>query len=167
MKKIFCVVFAVLMIAAVMCGCSSTVKTTVDSKYADSFAEKYADSSSVDENGNVSYEFSDEKYNEFLNDYYDEIVEDSKQIVTTDHQYTYYNEDLDDAGNSITEVIVGVKPEAYAAATEEALKAEAEEVGKSAIRYQMNTNNPTGVITVIYRNANTGEEYFRITVTAE
>lgn len=161
MKKFICIICAVLLLVSVMCGCAGkTVETKVNPKYADDFVTKYADSSEVDSDGNVTYKFSDEKYEQFVEDYYDEVVADSREEIESSGQYSYYNDD-------ITEVVVGVTPESFESMGEQALKEEAQRVGEQALKFQMNTENPSGVVTVIYRNANTSEEYFSITVSAE
>ena len=79
--------------------------------------------------------------------------------IESSGQYSYYNPE-------ITEIIVGVTPEAYEELGEEALKKEALEVGEAAMKFQMNTKNPKGELTVIYRDANTSEVYFEIKVEA-
>ncbi len=159
MKRIICTIFAVLMLVAVLAGCK--VKTSVNSNYVDSFVENYASPDQVDKDGNVTYTFeNNEKYEQFLHDYYDEVKENSREEIKTEGQYSYYNPD-------VTEVVVGITPEAYEKATVEELKAEAEIVGQRALYYQMNTKDPKGELTVTYKNANTAEVYFTITVTAE
>lgn len=165
MKKFLCVAAAVLLIASLLAGCGKTVKTTVDAKYADDFAKNYASDISVDDDGNVSYEFTSDKYEEFLEDYYEEVESESKQIIidyeeadpdTTYGQYVYYNPD-------ITEIIVGVMPNSY---DEAHCREEAQQVGELALKYQMNTKDPKGSLTVTYENCNTGDDYFTITVEA-
>jgi len=158
MKRIFCAVFAVLMIAVLFAGCK--VKTTVEPKYVDDFISDYASPDEVDKNGVVTYKFeSKEVYDQFAKDYYEEVKENSRLEIESVGQYSYYNPD-------ITEIIVGVTPESYEELGEEALKAEAQKVGEKAMKYQMNLKNPKGKIDVTYRNANTAEEYFTITVEA-
>lgn len=157
MKRIFCAIVALLMVAALFTGCK--VKTTVDQKYVDDFANDYAEATEVDENGNVSYEFKGDKYEEFIDDYYDVVKEDSRLQIKSSGQYSYYNPE-------ITEIVVGVTPEAYDELGEEELKKEAQAVGEEALRFQMNTEKPKGELTVTYRNANTSEEYFTITIKA-
>lgn len=158
MKKLLCVTFAVLMVAVLFTGCK--VKTTVDPKYVDEFVSDYASPDQVDENGAVTYQFESKKiYEQFTQDYYEKVKEDSRVEIKSANQYSYYNPD-------ITEVIVGVTPESYEELGEEALKAEAQLVGQEAIKYQMNLKNPIEKIDVTYRNANTSEVYFTITVEA-
>lgn len=157
MKRIICTILAVMMLAATLTGC--TVKTTVDPKYTDDFADSYASNKEVDDDGNVKYEFDKESYEQFADDYYEEVKEESRLEIQSSGQYSYYNPE-------ITEIVVGVTPEAYEQLGEEALKTEAQKVGESAMKYQMNLKNPKGELTVTYRNANTAEEYFTITVEA-
>lgn len=158
MKRVICAVLAVIMIAVLFTGCK--VKTSVDAKYADGFAENYATSKEVDDNGNVSYVFEGDKYDEFVADYYEEVKQESRLQIESSGQYSYYNPE-------ITEIVVGITPEAWTDMGEEALRAEAQKVGEAAMKYQMNLKNPKGELEVTYRNANTSEEYFTITVEAE
>ena len=157
MKKIICTTEAIMMLALLLTGCK--VKTSVDSKYVDDFVDNYADAQ-IDENGNAKYEFqSKKKYDEFVSDYYEEVKEESRLEIKSSGQYSYYTPE-------ITEIVVGVTPEAYEQLGEEAQKAEAQTGGEAAMKFQMNTKNPKGELTVIYRNANTGEVYFEIAVEA-
>lgn len=157
MKKIICTAITVMMLALLLTGCK--VKTSVESKYVDDFVGNYAEAE-IDENGDAKYEFqSKKKYNEFVSDYYEEVKEESRLEIKSSGQYSYYNPE-------ITEIVVGVTPEAYEELGEDALKAEALTVGEAAMKFQMNTKNPKGELTVIYRNANTAEEYFEITIKA-
>ncbi len=157
MKRIICLVLAVLMMAVLFTGCK--VKTTVQPEYVDEFVNDYA-ISEVDENGDVNYEFeSKKKYNEFLADYYEKVQEESRLEIESSGQYSYYNPE-------ITEIVVGITPEAWEELGEDALKLEALAVGEAALKYQMNTKNPKGEIEVIYRDANTSEVYFTVTVKA-
>lgn len=157
MKKLFSAILASMMLATVLCGCS--VKTSVEPKYTDDFADSYASKKEVDKDGNVKYEYEKEEYEQFAADYYEEVKEESRIEIQSSGQYSYYNPD-------ITEIVVGITPESYEELGEEVLKAEAQKVGESALKYQMNLKNPKGELTVTYRNANTAEEYFTITVTA-
>ena len=65
MKRIFCAIVALLMVAALFTGCK--VKTTVDPKYVDDFANDYAEATEVDENGNEVYDADIEKVSFFTN----------------------------------------------------------------------------------------------------
>lgn len=157
MKKLICITLLIMMLTGLLAGCKVT--TTVDAKYNDGFAEKYASATEVDENGNVSYEFSGDQYKQFATEYYEEIEKESRLQIKSSGQYSYYNPD-------ITEVVVGITPEAWDEMGEEALKAEAQAVGEVALKYQMNMKNPAGKLEVTYRNANTSVEYFTITIEA-
>lgn len=158
MKRIICALLAVLMMAVLFASCK--VETKVDPKYVDDFVSDYASPDQVDENGVVTYKFESKKvYEQFAKDYYEEVKEESRLVIESAGQYSHYNPE-------ITEIIVGVTPEAYEELGEEYLKAEAQKVGEEAMKYQMNLKNPKGELTVTYRNANTAEEYFTVTVTA-
>lgn len=157
MKRLICTILAVMMLVATLTGC--TIKTTVDPKYTDDFADSYASSKEVDKDGNVKYEYEKEDYEKFTADYYEAVKEESRLEIESSGQYSYYNPE-------ITEIVVGVTPEAYDELGEEALKAEAQKVGETAMKYQMNLKDPKGELTVTYRNANTAADYFTITITA-
>lgn len=157
MKKLLSVIIATIMIVMVLSGCS--VKTTMESKYADNFADNYVSNKIVDKEGNVQYKFQKDEYEKFVSDYYEKVKEESRLEIKSSGQYSYYNPE-------ITEVIVGIKPETYNELGEKALKVEAQKVGETAIKYQRNLKNPKNKLTVIYRNANTSQTYFAITVTA-
>lgn len=157
MKRILYTIIAIMMLALLLTGCK--VKTEVDAKYVDDFVNDYAQAQ-IDDDGNAQYEFKDkDTYESFVKDYYEEVKEDSRLEIESSGQYSYYNPE-------ITEIIVGVTPEAYEELGEEALKKEALEVGEAAMKFQMNTKNPKGELTVIYRDANTSEVYFEIKVEA-
>ena len=157
MKRILYAIIAAMMLALLLTGCK--VKTEVDAKYVDDFVNDYAEAK-VDEDGNAKYEFKDEEaYEGFVSEYYEEVKEESRLEIESSGQYSYYNPE-------ITEIIVGITPEAYEEIGEEALKKEAQAVGESAMKFQMNTKNPKGELTVIYRDANTSEVYFEIKVEA-
>lgn len=162
MKRIFALLLAVLMVATVLCACGEqkSVKTTVDSKYVDDFAKSYADKVETDADGKTSYEFSKDNYDRFLSDFNGEVRKEAGEIIKTYGQYTFLSKD----GKTFE---VGIMPEGYEKATEAELKAEAENAGKAILKYQMNTENPEGKLTVVYKNCNTGEEYFRVDVTAD
>ena len=90
--------------------------------------------------------------------YFEEILPDFDQerVYPNDIKkvITWYN------------LLVGAGFTSFKEEEEEALKKEALEVGEAAMKFQMNTKNPKGELTVIYRNANTGEVYFEIAVEA-
>lgn len=162
MKKTIFMLLAALMVVAVLAGCaknaqSSSVTTTVPAKYADDFAKSYASDVKTDENGNVSYSFTEEKYEEFAKAYRTEVKDKAEKMIQTYGQYSYLSDDG-------TEYVVGIMPEAY---DEAACKAEAEVVGKQAIKYVLNTNHPQTTIKVTYQNCQTNEKFFTIEVTAD
>ncbi|MBQ3416507.1 MAG: hypothetical protein IJH32_01550 [Ruminococcus sp.] len=162
MKKILAITFVLLMIVAVLAGCAkkageTAVSTNVPAKYVDDFAKKYASDVKVDDDGNVSYSFTDEQYEQFENDYRSEVKKEAEAQIQTYGQYSYIT-------NDGTEYIVGIMPEAY---DEEACKAEAEVVGKYAIKYIMNTDHPQNTIKVTYENCQNNEDYFTIEVSAD
>ncbi len=158
MKKFLCILAAVVLIAAVLVGCGkSNVSTNVPAKYVDDFAKDYATDVKVDAEGNVSYTFTPEKYEEFIDDYRLSVRKEAEEDIKTYGQYSYLTDDG-------TEYIVGVMPEAY---DEAACKAEAEVIGKKAIKFVMNTDHPQNSIKVTYRNCNNDEVYFTIEVTAD
>lgn len=162
MKKILAITFAVLMTVAVLAGCAkstepTSISTNVPAKYVDDFAKKYASDVKVDDDGNVSYSFTDEQYEEFERDYRAEVKDEAEAMIQTYGQYSYITDDG-------TEYVVGIMPEAY---DEEACKAEAEVVGKQAIKFIMNTDHPQNTIKVTYENCQNNEDYFTIEVAAD
>lgn len=160
------VVVVALIVLLIVMMCSGNVKTTVPPKYADGYAEKYAQEKTVDDDGNITYEFAEEKYDEFVKDYHEAIKEESRDNLKTVHQYTHYNlKDVDDEANY--GIVVGISKETYDEIGEETLKAEATELAQAAIKYQMNTQSPATEIPVTYRDSSTGDEFFRITVSVE
>lgn len=163
MKRIFALIVVLALVCALLCSCgekTGTIKTTVNSKYVDDYVKPYAEDVKTEENGNITYQFSDENYKKFLSDYNVKVKDEAEEKIQTYGQYSYLNPEG-------TEYIVGIMPEAFDKANIEDLKKEAEEAGKAAIKYQMNTNKPVGKLTVIYKNCSTGDEYFRIEVEAE
>ncbi|MBQ6153228.1 MAG: hypothetical protein IJJ15_05740 [Ruminococcus sp.] len=161
MKKILVLAIAVLMTVVVLAGCgkdtAAAVSTTVPAKYVDDFAKKYASDVKVDDDGNVSYSFTPDQYEEFERDYRSEVKDEAEAMIETYGQYSYITDDG-------TEYIVGIMPEAY---DEEACKAEAEKVGKQAVKYIMNTDHPQTTIKVTYENCQNSEDYFTIEVSAD
>lgn len=163
MKRFLLTALAVLMIVAVLAGCgkssgsSASVSTTVPAKYVDDFAKSYASDVQVDSNGNASYTFTQEKYEEFEKAYRTEVKDEAESQIKTYGQYSYLTDDG-------TEYVVGVMPEGY---DEESCKAEAEVVGKTAIKYILNTDHPQTTIKVTYKNCQTNEDFFTIEVTAD
>lgn len=153
------VVAVVVTVALIMILGGNKVKTKVPAKYVDGFADKYAESKTVDSKGNVKYTFKDDKYEEFLTAYHEVVKEETRNINST-RQNIHYN-------LNVPEIKVGLEDGVYEETGEAALKAEARELGKAAIKYQMNTKNPIKTISVTYRNANTGKVYFVEQVSAD
>lgn len=162
MKKLLALVVAVLLASLVLTSCGGNVKTTVDSKYDDGFAKKYASSVTQDSNGNNVYAFSDdEQYKSFLSDYNVELSDGThKELGYTNAQYVFISKDG-------TEMEVGVEPGHVEELGLDGAKKEAEKIGKENLKYNMNTQNPTGKISVKYKDAYSGEDYFTIEVTAD
>jgi len=170
-KKLIIIIAAVvvaiaLIVLAVVIFSGNEVKTTVPQKYADGYAEKYAQNKTVDDDGNITYEFEDDKYDEFVKDYHEAIKEESRDNLKTVHHYTHYNlKDVDDEANY--GIVVGISKETYEEIGEETLKAEANELAQAAIKFQMNTESPATEIPVTYRDSATGDEFFKITVSVQ
>ncbi|MDO4748834.1 MAG: hypothetical protein Q4A12_06645 [Eubacteriales bacterium] len=164
MKRLICALFAILMMSVLFAGC--TVETTVNPQYVDPIAENYASATEVDDDGNITYEFEEEQYDEFLTDLHEVVKEESREYVDSPKQYTHYNlKDSDDEENY--GIVVGITKETYEEFGEEDLKEEAKRVGESAVKFQMNTEDPAKELPVSYRDSSTGEVFFTITVTAE
>lgn len=159
------VVVAIVVVIILITG-DRSVKTTVPKKYADGYADKYASSKTVDEDGNVTYEFEEDQYTAFYNSYHEVVKEESREKLETAHKYTHYNlrETAEDGSYGI---VVGIDKEDYDKIGQEALKAEAKELGLAAIKFQMNTEDPLKEIPVSYKDAANGNVFFTITVTAE
>ncbi len=163
-KKIIMIICAVAVIAAIVITIilltGRPVETSVPQKYVDGFADKYASEISVDDDGNISYEFEPAQYEAFLVAYHEVVKEESRKEIESVGQYSHYNLNK-------PEIVVGVTPESYAELGEAKLKEEAKRVGQAAIKYQMNTENPIKTIPVTYRDTKSQDIYFTITVTAE
>lgn len=157
MKRIFALLLAVMMIAALLCACggSSTgdVKTTVPSKYDDGYANSYSKSNSTDNDGNKVYEFTDDKYEDYTKDHKNSLGSDLMKELGTLHEstgdeaygeYAYINEDK-------KAVIVGVHTDKYDEATAKEESAMAAEYG---FKYFQNLKEPVDTIQVIYCDAN-------------
>ena len=138
------------------------VTITVDSKWDDGFAKNYASDVKKDADGKTSYEFTDDQYKEFMiwysKDVRSQVVNDV--LDQENEQYTSLNDDG-------TEFVVGINSDYVEKMGVDQCKKEAQEAGQIVMKYNMNTKNPTGKLTVIYRDANTGRDYFAIDVTAE
>ena len=156
MKRTFALLLAILMLAATLAACGSkTVKTTIDAKYDDGFAKSYADSTSVDSDGNTTYEFTEEQYEQFTNDYRNSVSSDITGDIADTHEeaygeFAYISEEK-------KAVIVGVHTDEY---DEETAKAEAAIAAENAFRYFQSISNPVSTISVIYCNANNQDEVF-------
>lgn len=162
MKKIVALILIVLLAATLLTACGN-VKTTVNSKYDDGFAKDYCSDVKTDADGNKSYEFTSEKYKEFIKDYNNYVADDAKQNYydTTAGNYLILSEDG-------TVCRVGIAQSHFDELGMDGCKAEAEGLGKRLIKYNMNTKNPTGKMTVIYEKDNgTKEEYLRVEVSAD
>lgn len=163
-KKSIIIISAVVLVCVIalviILVTGGKVKTSVPKKYVDGFADSYASEKEVDDEGNINYVFEDDKYEQFLTDYHEVVKEESREHLLTYHQYTHYN-------LNTPEIIVGLADGEFEQYGEEALKAEAQALGQAAIKYQMNTEKPITSIPVTYRNANTSDVYFVVTVTAE
>lgn len=162
MKRIVSLVVIVLMFAFLLTGCGN-VKNTIAKEYDDGFAKSYAVNVTTDDDGNTSYEFTEEKYKEFLEDYdkkvRDELV-DTKIVLQNSGQFMYFD-------SNGKELYLGIKPEYYEKKGEAALKKEAQKVGEYALKYTLSNKGSGDKITVVYLNANTSQEYFRVEVTAK
>lgn len=155
MKKLFAVILAVAMVAALLCACGKdnktdeAVTTTVEAKYDDGFAKDYASSVSTDSNGNTIYEFTDEKYDEFENAYKNSLNQSMEKEVAAEHDEVY--------GQFIyikpeeNSVIVGLNEGDYDEAT--AAK-EAELIADDAFKYFQNLRQPVDNIKVVFCFAN-------------
>ena len=160
MKRIFALVLAVLMIAALFCACNGnnsgrTVKTSVSTKYDDGFAKSYANSTSTDENGNTTYEFTAEKYDKFVYDYRNNVAGDITDEIVKNHdssfgQFAYIDPDKQ-------AVIIGLNPGEYEDGFAEA---EAPTYAASAFNFFQSLENPVSVVKVIYCNANNQDEIY-------
>lgn len=156
MKRIFALALAVVMIGALLCACGSkTIKTTVDAKYDDGYAADYASSTAKDDNGNVVYEFSGDKYDSYLNDHKNSLSADIQKDIAGQHEgsygeFAYINEEKQ-------AVIVGVHDNEY---NEETAKKEAASAAEYGFRYFQNLQTPVDAIKVIYCDANNQETVF-------
>ena len=168
MKRIIALTLAVLMMAALFCACGEEkkadtagsaeqqeVKTVVDSKYDDGYAEQFAKSVSTDENGNKVYEFDDESYKSYTRNYNNKISASITNEVTKNHssdygQFCYINEEKQ-------AVIVGVNPGKY---DEASAKEEAPSLAKQSFAYFKSIETPVDTVKVIYCNANNQDEVY-------
>lgn len=160
MKRALSLIILVLICAVMLTACGK-VKTSVDSQWDDGFAKNYASDVKTDSNGKTTYEFTEDQYKNFTADYGKSLrTEAVEEVLGNENgQYTSLSEDG-------TEYVVGINGSYVQEVGIDQCKKEAEEAGKIILKYNMNTKNPTGKVTVIYKDANTGEEYFSIEVTA-
>lgn len=161
MKKIIPMILVIIAAAVLLTACGK-VKTTVSSEWDDGFAKSYAEDVKTDSNGKTTYEFSEDQYKEFAINYRRDVRTQAVEDVLGNEngQYTALSDDG-------TEFKVGINGDYVQKVGIDQCKKEAEEAGKIIMKYNMNTKNPTGKLKVIYIDANTGEEYFTIEVTAE
>lgn len=160
MKKALLLIVLVLACAVFLTACGK-VTTTVDSQWDDGFAKGYA-SDVKTEDGKTTYEFSDDQYKQFTIDYGRNVRTEAVDEVLGNENGQYTSLSADG-----TEYIVGINGSYVEQVGIEQCKKEAEEAGKIILKYNMNTKNPTGKLKVIYKDANTGAEYFTIEVTAD
>ena len=169
MKRIIALTLAVLMVAALFCACGEKkkapennnsvtqkeVKTTVEKKYDEGFAEKYAKSVSTDSNGNKVYEFDGSSYDTYTHDYNNKISSQVSSDLASEHessygQFCYINDEK-------KAFVVGLNPGQYdeAVASEEAKK-----LAQQATPYFMGLETPVKTFYVIYCNANNQNEVY-------
>lgn len=170
MKKALAFVLALAMITVVFSGCNSKresdsekddlITVVVDKEYVDDFALDYVQSSWENKDGSVVYKFEPGEYEEFLVEYHMVVTEECKALIETPCQSTYFN-------LNVPEIKIGIEDGVYEEFGELALRAEAVKIGKTALKYQMNTKDPIDTISVTYRNANSSKVYFIIYVKAE
>ena len=167
MKKVIAIALVILTLAALLCACgdkgTGQVKTTVESKYDDGYAQSYASGTSTDENGNKVYEFTEEKYEEYVDAHKNTIAKDIVKEFVEKHgaeygQFIYINVEKQ-------AVMIGISRDEYDDATAQEEAAMAAEYG---FNYFQNLEQPVDTIKVIYCNAgNQDEEYGVFTFTAE
>ena len=159
MKRLFALVLAVLMIAALLCACGekaqqtnasgSAVKIAVDPKYDEGFANSYAQKTSTDENGNKVYEFTDSQYEAFTKAYNNTLSAKMQEEIVANHdksygEYIYINEEK-------KAVIIGVHEDQY---DEKVASEEAASLAEYGFKYFQNLQNPVDAIRVVYCDAN-------------
>lgn len=179
MKRIIALLLAVLMVAALFCACgekkksdksgsdssgsdtstvedaNTPVKTTVDAKYDQGFAEHYAKSVTTDDSGNKVYEFDKAAYDEYAHDYNNNLSDEITDELVKSHdssygQYAYINDEKKAA-------IIGLNPGQY---DEEVAAEEAQVVAQSTIQYFKGLAEPIDKVSVIYCNANNQSEVY-------
>ncbi len=168
MKRLFAMILAAAMLAALLCACGdkstgANVTATVKAKYDDGYAKKYADSSKTDENGNTVYEFSAEKYESYTHSHNNTLSKNIQNEIAEKHdknygEYVYINDEK-------KAVIVGVHKDEY---DEKVAAEEAKIAAEYGFKYFQGLQTPVDSIRVIYCNANNqDEEYGSFDFTAE
>ena len=162
MKRLFAIILAAAMLAAVLCACGKkqdttggTVTTTVTAKYDDGYAKQYASSSTADQSGNIIYQFSGDKYDSYKSSHNNTLSKNIQQEIAKKHEknygeYVYINEEK-------KAVIVGIHEKEY---DEKIAKEEAAIASEYSFRYFQNLQTPVDTINVIYCNANNQDEVY-------
>lgn len=173
MKRIFAILLAVCMLAALLCACgddekksgTDTVTTTVKAQYADDVAGKYAKAATVDEAGNEVYEFTEEQYQRYTKAHDNTLEAELMTFVAGNHP--------DGFGPFVSidqekqAVLIGTFEGMYDAKIAEK---EAPEVAKYGFRFFQNLQAPVDTIRVVYIDANDpthNTEYASFEFTAE
>lgn len=168
MKRFLCITLAILMISAFMVGCKNkgaqppaeqTVVVKVSAEYVDAFADDYAKEKTTAENGDVQYTYTQANYDKFLADFAEHIQTEvstavEKETIQCEYTHCYYE---------THQLVFGVTEEAFADSDEEALKQAGENIAKIAIKYDMNTKEPTKKLEVVYRSIQTSEDLYTFT----
>ena len=163
MKRLFAIILAAAMLAAVLCACgenkenktSGNVTTTVTAKYDDGYAKQYASSATADQSGNTVYQFSGEKYDSYRASHNNTLSKNIQTEIAKNHdekygEYVYINEEK-------KAVIVGVHEKEY---DEKVAKEEAAAASEYGFRYFQSLQTPVDIISVIYCNANNQDEIY-------
>lgn len=167
MKKALAFVLALAMITVVFSGCNSKresdsekddlITVVVDKEYVDDFALDYVQSSWENKDGSVVYKFEPGEYEGFLVEYHMAVTEECKALIETPCQSTHFN-------LNVPEIKIGIEDGVYEEYGESVLMDEAQKIGEHAMKYQMNTQEPIATVSVIYRNADSGNVYFEYVV---
>lgn len=149
MKKIIAISLAVMLAAALLCACGeTTIKSTISAEYDDGFAASYATSTSTDQNGNTTYEFTEEKYESFVYDYKNSLDSGLESEIAGRHdepygQYIY----MDEEANAI---YVGLNEGDYDEAIAEE---EAAIVAEGGYKFFGSLETPPKSFSVVFCNA--------------
>lgn len=156
MKKIFAVILAILMIGALLAACGSkTVKTTVSKTYDDGYAKDFANTAKTDDNGNTTYEFTDEKYDDYIYRHNNVVSQEISKEIVARHGSTFGQfVRLDGEKNA---VVIGLNPGEYDASI---AAEEAPVLGAKAWPYFQSLEKPVSSISVLYVNANNQDEVY-------